>query len=74
LTSSAQRFLSGLGMRQCLNLPEFWRYVLTKRGHSLFAFLQVHLAAPNLSEWMRQESAPHSQTHGSRLGADNPAR
>jgi hypothetical protein len=45
------------GLRQCLMLPAFQRYVLSTRGGSLHAFLEGRLAATDFASWLRQETA-----------------
>lgn len=47
-----------LGMRQCLTLPDLWRFVLRARGHSLYTFMEVHLVAADFADWMRQDYKP----------------
>jgi len=51
-----QRHVQGLGIRHCLARPEFLSYVLIQRGHSLYAFMQMHLVAADFAGWMRQDN------------------
>ena len=45
------------GLRHCLTLPAFLRYVLTARGLSLHTFLEEQLSPPDFASWLRQENA-----------------
>ncbi|MCB2377913.1 hypothetical protein LGH70_09990 [Hymenobacter sp. BT635] len=47
-----------LGLRHCLALPSFLRYISIKRGYFLYAFMEARLLADDFPDWVRLEGAP----------------
>jgi hypothetical protein len=54
LLSQAQADVVALGPYHWAVLPAFKRYVLEKRGHSLSAYLKLHLTPAEFAYWCEQ--------------------